>query len=69
MFPLENVWHRQHCKIFLYFLRQSFTNKVVCREDEAFQKGENYSWIYSFYVRMTYENTLREKDVKFSTFY
>lgn len=47
MFPLENVWHWQHCKIFLYFLRQSFTNKVVRREDEALQRGENYSWIYS----------------------
>lgn len=47
MFPWRMDSTNDTVAIFLYFLKQSFMNKFICKEDEALQRGEDYFCIDS----------------------
>lgn len=47
MFPWRMDSTNDTIAIFLYFLKQSFMNKFICKEDKALQRGEDYSCIDS----------------------
>lgn len=47
MFPWRMDSTNDTVAIFLYFLKQSFMKKFICKEDKAFQRGEDYFCIDS----------------------